>query len=159
PGEYAHTQRILDTAPIVWTYACGEGAKDRRRMEYYWAPIWRGAQLGITGIGFWSYAGRTIDMWQGPVSYGCDWELVYPGDGTVVPSHRWQGLRIGIEDRMRLELVTEMAKHARVDGDPIRAKELESLRDACIRRVVESGHDEGVAATVRKELRSVLLGE
>ncbi len=159
PGEYAHVRHIVETAPIVWTYACGEGAKDRRRMEYYWAPIWRGAQLGITGIGFWSYAGRTIDMWQGPVSYGCDWEMVYPGDGTVVPSHRWQGLRIGIEDRMRLELFTEAAKTARVDGDPIRAKELESFRDECIRRVVDSGHDEGVAAQVREEMRRTLLGK
>ena len=83
PGEYAHVRHIVETAPIVWTYACGEGAKDRRRMEYYWAPIWRGAQLGITGIGFLSYAGRTIDMWQGPVSYGCDWEMG-SGRRTVV---------------------------------------------------------------------------
>jgi hypothetical protein len=158
-GLYDHLPLILERAPIVWTYACGDGAKDQTRMEYYWAPIWRGTQLGLTGIGFWSYAGRTVDMWQGPLGVGCDWELVYPGDGTIVPSHRWQGLRLGVEDYMRLVMIKGAANAARERGDGPHADELESRRDQLIARVVDSGHDEGIVADVRSELRALLLSE
>lgn len=156
-GLYDHLPLILERAPVVWTYACGDGAKDQTRMEYYWAPIWRGTQLGLTGIGFWSYAGRSVDMWQGPVESGCDWELVYPGNRTVVPSHRWQGLRLGVEDYMRLAMLKDAADAARERGDRSRAEELMSRRAELIARVVDSGHDEGIVAEVRVKLRDLLM--
>ena len=159
PDQYDHLPLILERAPVVWTYACGDGAKDRTRMEYYWALIWRGAQLGLTGIGFWSYAGRTVDMWQGPLEIGCDWELVYPGDGSVVPSHRWQGLRLGVEDYMRLAMLRDAADAARERGDISHADELISRRAELIDHVVENRHDEGVVADVRAKLRALLLAE
>jgi len=156
-GLYDHLPHILEHAPVVWTYACGDGAKDQTRMEYYWAPIWVGTQLGLTGIGFWSYAGRSVDMWQGPLEIGCDWELVYPGNGSVIPSHRWQGLRLGVEDYMRLVMVREAADDARERGDESSAAEIMSRREKLIARVVDGGHDEGTVADVRTELRGLLL--
>ncbi len=117
PLLYEHLGPILERAETVWTYACGGGVRDLENMTYYWAPIWTGARVGITGVGFWSYAGRSVDFWQGTTPSGCDWELIYPGNGVIVPSRRWQGLRIGVEDYARLWMVQQAAEDARERSD------------------------------------------
>jgi len=157
--EYPHLRLILERAPVVWTYACADGAKDCTRMRYYWAPIWKGAQLGLTGIGFWSYAGRGVDFWQGPTPSGCDWELVYHGNGTIIPSHRWLGLRIGVEDYMRLWMLREAAKKLRERGDSARGEFLDSRRSEIVQRVLDADLDEGVIRQARRELQELLMGE
>jgi hypothetical protein len=157
PGDYRHLAKILKHRMRVWTYACGDGAKDRTRMQYYWAPIWRGMQVGLTGLGFWSYAGRQVDLWQGEAPTGCDWEMVYQADGTIVPSHRWQGLRIGIEDYARLWMLERVARQASRNGDTATAEDITRKRRAFIDRVAESGMDEGVAAQVRAEVQRMLV--
>ena len=127
-------------------------------MDYHWAPMWRGAEIGLSGFGIWSYAGRSVDFWQGPHDGCCDWEMVYHGaGGSVVPSHRWQGVRIGVEDYMRLWMVAQAADAARASGDSERAESLEARRIAAIQRVLESSCDEAVAAQARAELREILM--
>jgi hypothetical protein len=157
---FAYTQRVLAYGKPTWTYGCGDGAKDNTRMRYYWAPIWEGTEIGLTGYGIWSYAGRGVDFWQGPHDGCCDWELVYHGSGgSVIPSHRWQGVRIGIEDYTRLWMVNRAADAARQRGDAARADGLMQRRAQLIREVIESGYDEGVVARVRTDLRAILTGE
>ncbi|HRU24753.1 MAG TPA: hypothetical protein P5569_12465, partial [Candidatus Latescibacteria bacterium] len=117
-------------------------------------------EMGLSGLGIWSYAGRSVDFWQGPHDGCCDWELVYHGaGGSVIPSHRWQGVRIGIEDHARLWLLSRAADNARGRGDTARAMELTRSRAAMIRQVLESGCDEGVVTRVRGQIRGILAGE
>ncbi len=158
PERYVHLDTILDRADTVWTYSCGDGAREQTRMQYYWAPMWTAASLGMTGLGFWSYAGRSVDFWQGETPQGCDWELVYTGDGTVVPSHRWQGVRIGIEDYARLWMLAAGADSADESGDGRGAKRLRDERQAIIDEAIASGLDEAVIAGARDRMRDMLLG-
>lgn len=159
PQEYTHLERIIGFGKPTWTYECGDGAKDNTRMQYYWAPIWRGTEVGLTGFGIWSYAGRGIDFWQGPHDGCCDWELVYHGNGTVIPSHRWQGVRIGVEDYARLAMIRDTATRARTRGDADRADFLERRRTEIIRTVLASGLDEAVVARARAEMQAILIEE
>ena len=156
PG-YVHLPTILEKADTVWTYNCGDGVRDLANMSYYWSMIWKGAQWGMTGIGHWSYAGRTADFWQGTTPNGCDWELVYPAAGSIVPSRRWQGVRLGVEDSMRLTMVKNAAEAARSEGDDAQAEKLETARAGIIARVVDAKYDEIVVAEARRALQDLLL--
>jgi hypothetical protein len=162
PRTSAPMRRVLGYGKRTWSYECGDGAKDQVRMKYYWEPLWNGAEIGLTGFGIWSYAGRGVDFWKGPGDdVGCcDWELVYPGsNGSVIPSHRWQGVRIGVEDYARLAMLGDAAERARQRGDASRAAHLADRRAALIRDVVASGCDEAVAARARAEIRFLLREE
>ena len=128
-------------------------------MLYYWEPIWQGPHVNLTGLGFWSYAGRRTDFWQGPNPNDTDYELVYTGASGPVPSRRWQGLRLGIEDDARLRMVLDAADRARERGDDELADRLVRRREELIQRVVGSDIDEGVVAEVRAELRTILVEE
>jgi len=157
PNDYVGT--ICEDAWMVWTYRCDGGVKDLRRMTYYWEPIWQGPRFRLTGLGFWSYAGRQTDFWQGPNPNDTDYELVYTGASGPVPSRRWQGLRLGIEDDARLRMVLNAADRARDRGNDELADRLARRREQLIERVLESGVDEGVVAEVRAELRTILVEE
>lgn len=157
PAE--HMRIIRENAWMMWTYRCDGGVKDFRRMLYYWEPIWQGPHVNLTGLGFWSYAGRRTDFWQGPNPNDTDYELVYTGASGPVPSRRWQGLRLGIEDDARLRMVLDAADRARERGDDELADRLVRRREELIQRVVGSDIDEGVVAEVRAELRTILVEE
>jgi hypothetical protein len=162
PRTSAPMQRVLGYGKRTWSYECGDGAKDQVAMRYYWEPLWNGAGEGLTGFGIWSYAGRSVDFWKGPgADVGCcDWELVYHGrNGTVVPSHRWQGVRIGVEDYIRLEMLRKSASTAADRGDTSRAAFLTERHAALIQDVVTSGCDEAVASRARAEIRALLNEE
>jgi hypothetical protein len=155
PNEFMRT--IRDSAWMMWTYRCDGGVKDFQHMRYYWEPIWQGPRANLTGLGFWSYAGRQVDFWQGPNPNDTDYELVYTGASGPVPSRRWQGLRMGIEDDARLRMVLQIADQARDRGDEELSDRLKQLRERLIDRVLESGIDEGVVAEVRAEFRTLLV--
>jgi hypothetical protein len=160
PVDYMHSilAKVAETPPHdLWTYRCVDGVRDFCRMRYYWEPVWKGAKFGLTGMGFWSYAGRSAEFWGGPNLTMCDWELVYPGDTSVVPSVRWQGVRLGLEDAARLHMLGAAAETLRDRGDVARAMKLDGSRDEMIDRATESRMDEIVVAEVRAELRTLLL--
>ena len=157
PNEFMRT--IRENAWMLWTYRCADGGKDFLRMRYYWEPIWQGPRVNLTGLGFWSYAGRQIDFWQGSSPNDTDYELVYNGASGPVPSRRWQGLRMGIEDDARLRMVLQAAERARDRGDVELADRLVGRREKLIERVLESGVDEAVVAEVRAELRTIIVEE
>ena len=156
PG-YVHLPRILAACDTVWTYNCGDGVRDLPNMSYYWSMIWKGAEWGMTGIGHWSYAGRQADFWNGKTPNGCDWELVYPGAASIVPSRRWQAVRIGVEDGARLALVKDAAATARAAGKAEEAERLERERAEVIASVVAARFDEAVVAEARAKLQEILL--
>jgi hypothetical protein len=56
-------------------------------------------------------------------------------------------------------MVMDASEAARKSGDMVHSKELISHREELVARVVDSGHDEGVVAEVRAELRALLLAE
>jgi hypothetical protein len=150
---------MVNDSQMMWTYRCSDGGKDFLRMSYYWEPIWQGPSFNLNGLGFWSYAGRQTDFWQGPTPNNSDWELVYSGSSGPVPSRRWQGLRIGIEDDARLRMVLIAADRAREGGDAKRADSLTDRRTHLIDKVLKSGIDERVISDVRTELRAILVEE
>ena len=157
PNEFIDT--MVNDSQMMWTYRCSDGGKDFLRMSYYWEPIWQGPSFNLNGLGFWSYAGRQTDFWQGPTPNNSDWELVYSGSSGPVPSRRWQGLRIGIEDDARLRMVLIAADRAREGGDAKRADSLTDRRTHLIDKVLKSGIDERVISDVRTELRAILVEE
>jgi len=107
---------LKSTGKPVWTYEAAGGVKDMAGVAYYWQVIWTAWELGLTGVGFWSYCTRPYDLWQGPNPNGADWEMVYQGATRPVPSIRWQGIRIGIEDYARLWRLKQRAADARHAG-------------------------------------------
>jgi len=150
-----YTQRIdflRSTGKTLWTYECSGSVKDMVGVRYYWEPVWRAWELGMTGIGFWSYCTRPHDLWQGPNPRGNDWELVYQGESSPVPSVRWQAVRIAIEDYARLHRLRELAAEAGGRGSSSEYGRAEETLDEIVRRAREAEWDPELVAVLRREL-------
>jgi hypothetical protein len=151
---------LRGTGKTLWTYECAGGVKDMVGVSYYWEPIWTAWELGMTGIGFWSYCTRPYDLWQGPNPNGNDWEQVYQGKSGPVPSVRWQAVRIAIEDFTRLHRLRELAGRAGDAGMESEAAEAEDLIEDIVKRARKRSWDPELVSRLRKRLieKTVTLG-
>jgi len=143
---------LRSTGKTLWTYECAGGVKDMVGVKYYWEPIWTAWELGMTGVGFWSYCTRPDDLWQGPNPRGNDWELVYQGDSRPVPSVRWQAVRIAIEDYARLHALRELAGRLKEGGLKQEAKGAEKLILDSAKRARRTSWDPEVIRGIRGRL-------
>ncbi len=136
----------------LWTYRCSGEVKDMVGIRYYWEPVWRAWELGITGVGFWSYCTRPYDLWQGPNARGNDWELVYQGESRPVPSVRWQAVRMAIEDYARLHRLRDLADVASERGMSSKAAGMKRALDDIVTRARNARWDPEAVAGLRREL-------
>ncbi|MBI2302007.1 MAG: DUF4091 domain-containing protein [Armatimonadetes bacterium] len=124
-----------------WCYFYSEGGNDKGQdpTRHYLAKFWWAYQAGVTGVGYWAqqYYGDPWYRAQSRAAY--DTSLVYPVEGGVVASRRWEAWRRGWQDYQLLAL-TRAALEARGDaagraklaqrvesvvavpGDPVRAE-------------------------------------
>jgi hypothetical protein len=151
---------LRGTGKTLWTYECAGGVKDMVGVSYYWEPVWTAWELGMTGVGFWSYCTRPYDLWQGPNPRENDWELVYQGESGPVPSVRWQAIRIAIEDFSRLHRLRELAGRAGDAGLESEAVEVEDLIEDVVKRARKRSWDPELVSRLRKRLieKTVILG-
>jgi outer membrane protein assembly factor BamB len=143
---------LLGTGKTVWTYDCSGEVKDMVGVRYYWEQVWTAWELGMTGIGFWSYCTRPYDLWQGPNPRENDWELVYQGSERPVPSLRWEAIRIAIEDHARLYRLRDFARRAAAAGHTDDARESERVLDDIVSRARACLWDPEDLARLRRRL-------
>ena len=143
---------LKSTGKTLWTYECSGEVKDMVGVRYYWEPVWTAWELGMTGVGFWSYCTRAFDLWQGPNPRGNDWEMVYQGESGPVPSVRWQAIRIAIEDYARLHSLRELGRGAREMGLLSEAGMAEKAVEDAVRRARRGLWDPEVVARIRSGL-------
>jgi hypothetical protein len=144
------------TGKTLWTYEAGGGVKDMVGVEYYWKIIWTAWEFGLTGVGYWSYCTRGIDLWQGPNPNNNDWELVYGGATAPVPSVRVQAIRIGLEDFARLWMLNRAILHATAAGSTDRADKLKALLSETTTQARDSRWDPAKVASLRRRVAEML---
>ena len=143
---------LKSTGKTLWTYEAAGHVKDMVGVTYYWRQIWTAWELGLSGVGFWSYCTRPYDLWQGPNPNGNEWELVYQGAEKPVPSTRWQAVRIALEDYARLWRLRRMAHQLRGSGKRKEAERIEALVRSVVERARSSMWDPEVVSSLRREL-------
>ncbi|HOT37401.1 MAG TPA: DUF4091 domain-containing protein, partial [Candidatus Latescibacteria bacterium] len=146
---------LKTTGRTLWTYEAYGGVKDMVGVKYYWEMIWTAWELGLTGVGYWSYCTRGVDLWQGPNPNNNDWEMVYGGARTPVPSVRVQAIRIGIEDYARMWAVQNAAETARNAGDMNRSKMLAEALEEIVRAARDSEWNPVHVASLRRKLSAL----
>ena len=143
---------LRKTGKTLWTYEAHGMVKDMVGIKYYWQQIWTAWELGLTGVGFWSYCTRPYDLWQGPNPNNNDWEMVYQGRERPVPSVRWQAIRIGIEDYARMWRLRETIETARKAGFKDEANRSAGRLGKITGEARESSWDPALVANLRREL-------
>ncbi len=140
---------LADKGKLLWVYEAGGNVKSMVGIEYYWKLIWLAWEFNLTGVGYWSHSTRQPDLWQGPNPNNNDWEMVYAGADVPVPSVRWQAIRIGIEDYVRLWRLRACARSSDAEGSG-----RETLRriDEIVAEAHDCRWDPTVVARYRREL-------
>ena len=107
----------------LWFYAaadarCGSG-KERDPLDFYRLTHWLAFRHGATGVHFWNMLNSKTSGWIDETIHETYWPFVYtiterrpaPGDvktaEKVIPSRRWEYVRMGIEDYMLLVMAKE----------------------------------------------------
>lgn len=117
----------------IWSYKVSRGKKDDLLRTVLAYPVTAVAQ-GYTGIGYWAYNVTRGSSWDDTDGGILDYSFIY--DGTedhpvnhkynvtgevIVPSIRWEALRIGIQDGQILLSLRDRAMQGAVSAD-IRAQ-------------------------------------
>ncbi|MEC5145448.1 glycoside hydrolase domain-containing protein [Chitinophaga sp. 212800010-3] len=99
----------LRNAPSrVWLYDTKKPTKSLSPNGYYRLMAWHAFAENITGIGFWQYADvgheqGAESVWDDFDGKSADYAVVYDEGSRVIPSRRWEGFRMGVEDYMLLQ--------------------------------------------------------
>jgi len=101
-------------SPQVWTYECFPRVKRLSPLGYYRHQAWLAWQLGLNGLGFWTYCTSPEDPWAPTKD---EFLLVYPGRDGPIPSKRWEACRDGVEDYEALWLARQAVESAAARGD------------------------------------------
>jgi len=146
-----HAQERLDIfhrdSREVWTYECFPRAKKLSPLGYYRHQAWLAWQLGLNGLGFWTYCTDPASPWlPGKDEY----VLVYPGRDGPIPSKRWEACRDGVEDYQALWLARQAATQAGAEGA---GAEIDRLA----RRVVEQRATWPELQAARRRLAEITL--
>ena len=121
--------------PIV-PYYCAENKRFWPAQHYrLWA--WRLYQNRMNGLFMWTYLAR--DAWQGR---SWDGGVVFAGNGHIVPSRRWELMRLGLQDWLLLD-------KARRTGHG-------ELADQSVSQVLLHADDPAVLRQARTRLLSLL---
>ena len=78
------------------------------QMYRFWA--WKLFEQRTAGLFIWTWISR--DAWQGR---SWDGGMVFAGNGGIVPSRRWELLRMGLQDWLLLDLAVKAGFRKQVD--------------------------------------------
>ena len=94
--------------PVV-PYYCAENKRYWPAQMYrFWA--WKLFEQRTAGLFIWTWISR--DAWQGR---SWDGGMVFAGNGGIVPSRRWELLRMGLQDWLLLDLAVKAGFRKQVD--------------------------------------------
>jgi hypothetical protein len=130
--------------PVV-PYICAENKRVLDPYAFYRLFPWQVWRHGFHGCWIWTYLRG--DPWNGR-----EWDggMVYPGQGQIVTSRRWEMFREGLEDYLYLHLLRE-----RVESGKAPASATKLLQQAAA-EVLATPDDPGVAHTWRARLVAAL---
>lgn len=120
-------------SPEVWTYECFPRVKRISPLGYYRHQAWLAWQMGLNGLGFWTYCTSPDDPWTPTKD---EYLLVYPGRDGPIPSKRWEACRDGVEDYEALWLARRAVEDAVSRGEP-GARDARAEIDRLVRTVIE----------------------
>jgi hypothetical protein len=144
-------QMVRESKKTYWFYFYSEGKNEKAQdpTVHYLAKFWWGYEMKLTGMGYWAnqYYG---DPWYRKDFTGYyDTSMVYPVQGGVVPSRRWQAWRRGWQDYNLLSILREKLEK---DGNQADLKKL----DDYVRDVVAFPSDEARRQHVRDWIKAKL---
>lgn len=130
--------------PVV-PYVCAENKKVFDPYAYFRLFPWKIWQWGFHGCWIWTYL-------RGNAWNGREWDggVVYPGQGEIVTSRRWEAFRDGLEDYLYLYLLRQ-----RLEAGEAPAGSADLLRQAA-EAVLAEPQDAGRAHTWRARLAEAL---
>lgn len=100
---------LQKTGKPVVPYYCAENKRYWPAQMYRrWA--WKLYEQRATGLFMWTWLSR--DAWQGR---SWDGGMVFAGNGGIVPSRRWELMRMGLEDWLLLDMARRAGHGQRVD--------------------------------------------
>lgn len=134
-----------------WCYFYSEGGNDKAQdpTRHYLAKFWWAYAQGITGIGYWAQQYYGDPWYRADYKTSYDTSLVYPVEGGVVDSRRWEAWRRGWQDYQLLSLTEAKLKQA---GDQAGVQELQRR----LQEVVTVPGDPARAEATRRWLREKL---
>ena len=97
----------------LWPYVCAENKKVWPPYERCRLLGWKVWKYECDGFMIWHYGGSET-AWDGRT---WDGGMIYPGDGDIAPSRRWEAFRDGLTDWLYLDAVRKAAKTAAARGD------------------------------------------
>ena len=100
---------VRDTGKPIVPYYCAENKRYWPAQMYRRWP-WRLYQQRVEGLFLWTWLSR--DAWQGR---SWDGGMVFAGNGDIVPSRRWELLRMGLADWLLLDLASKSGHREVVD--------------------------------------------
>lgn len=136
-----------------WTYFYSEGSNDKAQdpTRHYLAKFWWAWQQGITGVCYWAQQYYGDPWYRAGWKKAYDTALVYPTEGGLVASRRWEAWRRGWQDYQILAMAQDAAKAA----GPTAAAELRRRAD----EIVAIPGDPARAEAMRDWLRAQLAGD
>ncbi|MEE3373413.1 MAG: hypothetical protein VX346_29015 [Planctomycetota bacterium] len=100
---------VRKTGKPVVPYYCAENKRYWPAQMYRrWA--WKLYEQRTAGLFMWTWLSR--DAWQGR---SWDGGMVFAGNGGIVPSRRWELMRMGLEDWLLLDLARQAGHGEQVD--------------------------------------------
>jgi len=92
----------------LWPYVCAENKKAWPVYSGYRLLGWKIWNYQCDGFGIWMYGGNEI-TWDGR---SWDGGMIYPGEGEIVTSRRWETFRDALTDWLYLDAVRQAAERA-----------------------------------------------
>jgi hypothetical protein len=142
-------QMVRDSKKPYWCYFYSEGGNEKAQDPtlHYMAKFWWCYQNKLVGIGYWAnqYYGNPWYRKASPGYY--DTSMVYPIQGGVVSSRRWQAWRRGWQDYNLLSILRDKLEK---DGNQVDLKKL----DDYVRDVVAFPADQAKRQSVRDWIKA-----
>jgi len=111
---------VRAVAKELWAYDAAGRAKTLSCLGTYRWRFWRAWNLGLTGVGWWTYAQHDdVSRWLGPNPTGDFFATVYEGRDGPVSSKRWEAAREGVEDYALLHLLRRRIERAAARGTDV----------------------------------------
>ena len=148
----------------VWMYEALAPAKSFSPYQYYRLMPWKAFKLGLTGVGFWTYANHyKISSWDDTGIPKGHYNVVYKEYNSpvntlgekLIPSRRWEAFREGIEDYQYLfELKKAIALN--MTTNPEKAKKAKLMLKQQVDNVLQNPGDSDIVYHARKEIQNAL---
>lgn len=126
-------QMIKSAKKPVWCYFYSEGSNEKAQhpAKHYLVKFWWAFANQVTGMSYWAqqYYGDPWTRTRVDHLGMYDTSLVYPTEGGLIPSRRWQAWRQGWQDHCLLTLTSEYLTRK---GDSVSLAKMKQLVDEVV---------------------------